>query len=96
MMQVTVSSLKKIIPKPFTDSWQNLRTNTVINIMKHHLYLTVRLEVESQLGLLATVAEIETQTQISVACTANVQVLEVEILKTGLPPLKTKDNGTQH
>ena len=64
--------------------------------MKHHLYLTVRLEVETKLGLLATVEEIETQTQISVACTTNVQVLETEILKTELPPFNNKDNGTQH
>lgn len=30
------------------------------------------------------------------ACTANVQVLEIEILKTDLPTIKKQDNGTQY
>lgn len=63
--------------------------------MEHHMYLMVRVEAKTDLPLIEAVRELETQTQISVSSTPNVEVLETELLKSDLPPLKIKDNGTQ-
>ena len=59
------------------------------------MYLTVRIEAKTDLPLIEAVRELETQTQVSVSSTPSVEVLETELLKSDLPTLKTKDNGTQ-
>ena len=63
--------------------------------MTHHMYLTVRVEAKTDLPLIEAVRELEDQTLVSVSSTPNVEVLETEILKSELPTLKTKNNGTQ-
>jgi hypothetical protein len=63
--------------------------------MKHHMYLTVRVETQTDLPLIEAVRELETLTQITVSSTPNVAVLETELLKSELPTFKTKDDGTQ-
>lgn len=59
------------------------------------MYLTVRVEAKTDLPLIEAVRELETQTQISVSSTPNVEVLETELLKSDLPNPKNNDNGTQ-
>lgn len=63
--------------------------------MTHHMYLTVRVETKTDLPLIEGVRELEDQTQISVSSTPNVEVMQIELLKSDLPTLKTKENGTQ-
>ncbi|ETZ20188.1 hypothetical protein [Pedobacter sp. V48] len=53
--------------------------------MKTHLYLTVRVEVESELNLLDCVRELEKQSEIKISDTPNVRVLEIAILLSVLP-----------
>jgi len=52
--------------------------------MKHHLYITVRIEIETVLPLLKSVVELEEQTKCSLSDTQNIKVIEMEILKSGL------------
>lgn len=59
------------------------------------MYLTVRVEAKADLPLIEAVRELETQTQISVSSTPNVEVLETELLKSELPNPKNNNNGTQ-
>lgn len=56
--------------------------------MKTHLYITVRLEVETELNLLDCVREIENCTTVKISDTRNVRVLEQEILSSVSPNTK--------
>ncbi|MEJ5996242.1 hypothetical protein WG904_17565 [Pedobacter sp. Du54] len=52
---------------------------------KHHLILSIRVDVETALSLFETIAELETETDYLIGSTANVTVTETEILETKLP-----------
>jgi hypothetical protein len=56
--------------------------------MKTHLYLTMRIEVETELNLLDCVQELENGTTVSVSNTPNVRVLEQEVFLSVLPNTK--------
>lgn len=56
--------------------------------MKTHLYLTVRIEVETELNLLACVQEFENGTTVKISDTPNVRVLEQEVFLSVLPNTK--------
>jgi hypothetical protein len=53
--------------------------------MKTHLYLTLRVEVETELNLLECLRELESQTAVKISDTPNVRVLEQEVLLSALP-----------
>jgi hypothetical protein len=72
------------IPKPITGNWLN--SQTFINLqMKTQLYLTVRIEVETELKLLECVRELENGTTVKISDTPNVRVLEQEVFLSVLP-----------
>jgi len=50
--------------------------------MKHTLFITIRVEVESPLGLIESANEMESTATYTLCSTENVEVLESEILKT--------------
>jgi hypothetical protein len=56
--------------------------------MKIHLYVTLRVEVETELNLLDCIQEFENGTDIKICDTPGVQVLEREILLSVLPGTK--------
>ena len=56
--------------------------------MKTHLYLTVRVEVETELNLPDCVRKLESGTTVKISNTPNVRVLEQEILSSVLPNTK--------
>lgn len=56
--------------------------------MKTHLYLTIRIEVETELNLLACVQEFENGTTVKISDTPNVRVLEQEVFLSVLPNTK--------
>lgn len=53
--------------------------------MKTHLYLTLRIEVETELKLLECVREFEDGTTVKISDTPNVRVLEQEVFLSVLP-----------
>jgi hypothetical protein len=53
--------------------------------MKIHLYITLRVEVETELNLLDCIQEFEKETDIKINDTPNVRVLEKEVLLSVLP-----------
>ncbi len=56
--------------------------------MKTHLYLTLRIEVETELSLLDCVMELENGTTVKISDTPNVRVLEQEVFLSVLPNTK--------
>lgn len=63
---------------------------------KYHLYLSLRVDVDSQLASLSeTIQEFEHQTGDCFSDTPNIQVTGTELLKTEPFNLKNNDHGTQ-
>ena len=51
---------------------------------RHHLYIIIRIEVESTLSLFATIQELEQNTDYSIGSTENVKVIETQIMETNI------------
>lgn len=63
---------------------------------KYHLYLSLRVDVDSRLASLSdTVQEFEQQTGYHFSDTSNIKVTGTELLKTEPFNLKNNDHGTQ-
>lgn len=56
--------------------------------MKTHLYITIRVEVETELTLLECVQEVEKGITAKINDTPNVRVLEQEVILSVLPNTK--------
>jgi hypothetical protein len=81
------NSLRTIIPQNLTGSYYSSGAYIkTMEMKKLHLYLTIRVEVESKLvSLSKTIEELEQQTDYVIGSTENVKVVETEILQTDLP-----------
>ena len=51
---------------------------------RHHLYIIIRIEVESTLSLIGTIQELEQNTDYSIGSTENVKVIETQIMETNI------------
>lgn len=69
--------------------FQNLYQSAKNLHMIIHLYLTVRIEVETALNLIECIREFENKTKVNVSDTPNVRVLEQEVFLSVLPNTKS-------
>jgi hypothetical protein len=51
---------------------------------RYHLYIIIRLEVESTLSLFGAVQELEQNADYSIGSTENVKVIETQIMETNI------------
>lgn len=51
---------------------------------KYHLYIIIRVEVESTLSLFSAIQELEQNADYSIGSTENVKVIETQIMETDI------------